>query len=184
MPVGMQEIVCPPDFLIAQMTHAGVDHAILQAGGGYGAMNDYNAFAQNQHPGKFTGLLHIDEALADRDEVLVESTALIGSASRVSTTRRIFRATATSATSITPRSRRSGRRSSACCRCSLSFRRRRATTRRLPETSSRGRLLKRHPAHPFVCVMGPPAGYFARAGNGKIRRRRSRCIAATISSSK
>jgi len=35
-------------------------------------MNDYNAFAQNQYPEKFTGLLHIDEAIADRDEVLAE----------------------------------------------------------------------------------------------------------------
>src|SRR5262245_48452639 len=43
MPVGMQTIESPPEFLLAQMTYAGVDHAILQAGGGYGAMNDYNA---------------------------------------------------------------------------------------------------------------------------------------------
>ena len=31
-----------------------------------------------------------------------------------------------------------------------------------------GRLLKRHPAHPFVCVMGPPAGHFARGGKWEI----------------
>ena len=54
------------------MIYAGVDHCILQAGGGYGAMNDYNAFAQNQHPDRFTGLLQIDEPLADREEVLAE----------------------------------------------------------------------------------------------------------------
>ena len=72
MPVGMQTITSPPEFMIAQMTYAGVDHCILQAGGGYGAMNDYNAFAQNQHPKKFTGLMHIDEAIADRDGVLAE----------------------------------------------------------------------------------------------------------------
>jgi predicted TIM-barrel fold metal-dependent hydrolase len=58
--------------MVAQMIYAGVDHCILQAGGGYGAMNDYNAFAQNLHPEKFTGLLHVDEAIADRDEVLAE----------------------------------------------------------------------------------------------------------------
>jgi hypothetical protein len=72
MPVGMQRIESPPAFMIAQMTYAGVDHAILQAGGTYGAMNDYNAFAQNQHPERFTGLLHIDEAIADRDDVLAQ----------------------------------------------------------------------------------------------------------------
>ena len=73
MPVGMQTIESPPEFMIAQMLYAGVDHCILQAGGGYGAMNDYNAFTQSQYPGKFTGLLHIDEAVADRAEVLAEA---------------------------------------------------------------------------------------------------------------
>ena len=72
MPVGMQELSCPPELLIAQMTVAGVDHCILQAGGGYGAMNDYNAFAQTQHPAKFTGLLNVDEPTADRAETLAE----------------------------------------------------------------------------------------------------------------
>ena len=72
LPVGMQELVCPPEFMLAQMTVAGVDHCVLQAGGGYVAMNDYNAFAQHQHPGKFTGLLNVDEATADQPETLAE----------------------------------------------------------------------------------------------------------------
>ena len=73
MPVGMQTIESPPEFMIAQMLYAGVDHCILQAGGGYGAMNDYNAFTQHAFPEKFTGLLHIDEAVADREDVLAEA---------------------------------------------------------------------------------------------------------------
>src|SRR5215210_956114 len=72
MPVGMQTIESPPEFMIAQMTYAGIDHCILQAGGGYGLMNDFNAFAQSQYSDKFTGLLHIDEAIADREDVLAE----------------------------------------------------------------------------------------------------------------
>jgi predicted TIM-barrel fold metal-dependent hydrolase len=72
MPVGMQTIQSPPEFMLAQMTYAGVDHCILQAGGGYGAMNDYNALAQRRYPERFTGLLHVDEAIADRAEVLAE----------------------------------------------------------------------------------------------------------------
>lgn len=72
LPVGMQEPACPPELMLAQMTVAGVDHCILQAGGGYGAMNDYNAFAQHQFPQKFTGLLHVDEAVADRPESMAE----------------------------------------------------------------------------------------------------------------
>ena len=35
-------------------------------------MNDYNAFAQHQYPAKFTGLLHVDEATADRADTLAE----------------------------------------------------------------------------------------------------------------
>ena len=54
------------------MTYARIDHCILQAGGGYGAMNDYNAFGQHQYPSKFTGLLNIDEPRADTDGVLAE----------------------------------------------------------------------------------------------------------------
>jgi predicted TIM-barrel fold metal-dependent hydrolase len=72
MPVGMQEIVAPPELMLAQMTYAGVDHTVLQAGGGYGAMNDYNAFAQSQYPTKFTGLLSVDEPQADTPQVLNE----------------------------------------------------------------------------------------------------------------
>jgi predicted TIM-barrel fold metal-dependent hydrolase len=36
-------------------------------------MNDYNAFTQAAFPEKFTGLLHIDEAIADREDVLTEA---------------------------------------------------------------------------------------------------------------
>jgi predicted TIM-barrel fold metal-dependent hydrolase len=72
MPVGMQEHVAPPELLLAQMTHAGVDHAVLHAGGLYGAMTDYNAFSQSQYPEKMTGLMWIDEAMAGSDAGLAE----------------------------------------------------------------------------------------------------------------
>ena len=57
MPIGMQQIVAPPELMLTQMVNAGVDHTVLQTGWGYGAMNDYNAFAQNQYPDKFTAML-------------------------------------------------------------------------------------------------------------------------------
>lgn len=72
MPVGMQQIVAPPELMLAQMLYAGVDHAVLQAGWGYGAMNDYNAFAQNQYPDKFTALLNVDEGQAHAEPMLKE----------------------------------------------------------------------------------------------------------------
>jgi predicted TIM-barrel fold metal-dependent hydrolase len=72
MPVGMQQIVAPPELMLAQMLNAGVDHTVLQAGWGYGAMNDYNAFAQNQYPDRFTALLTVDEPRAFTDAGLAE----------------------------------------------------------------------------------------------------------------
>lgn len=72
MPVAMQQIVAPPELMLTQMTYAQVDHAVLQTGWGYGAMNDYNAFAQNQYPDKFTAMLNVDEPRAYTDAALRE----------------------------------------------------------------------------------------------------------------
>jgi predicted TIM-barrel fold metal-dependent hydrolase len=72
MPVGMQQIVAPPELMLAQMLDAGVDHTVLQTGWGYGMMNDYNAFAQNQYPDKFTAMLQVDEPRAYTEENLKE----------------------------------------------------------------------------------------------------------------
>jgi len=73
MPVGMQQMVAPPELMLAQMAYAGVDRCVLQAGGAYGAMNDYNAFAQRQYPDKFFALMNVDEGGIDRPEVLRET---------------------------------------------------------------------------------------------------------------
>jgi predicted TIM-barrel fold metal-dependent hydrolase len=72
MPVGMQNLEAPPELMLAQMTYTGVDHAVLQAGGAYGAMTEYNAFAQLQYPKKFTALMHLDEAMAGTPEALAQ----------------------------------------------------------------------------------------------------------------
>jgi predicted TIM-barrel fold metal-dependent hydrolase len=66
MPPGMADIESTPEFLITQMNVAGVGHCVLQGGFTYGYMNDYNALAQHQFPGRFTGLFHVDEARADQ----------------------------------------------------------------------------------------------------------------------
>src|SRR5271170_5551633 len=73
MPVGMQQMVASPELMLAQMDYAGVDRCVLQAGGAYGAMNDYNAFAQHQYPQKFFALMNVDEGGLDRPEVLREA---------------------------------------------------------------------------------------------------------------
>ncbi len=73
MPVGMQEIVAPPELMmLAQMMYAGVDHCVLQAGGAYGAMTVMNASAQQQYPDRMTGLMHVDEAVAGSEGELAK----------------------------------------------------------------------------------------------------------------
>jgi predicted TIM-barrel fold metal-dependent hydrolase len=70
MPVGMQELTAPAELMLAQMTNAGVDHAILQAGGVYGAMTALNAATQERHPQRFTGLMHVIETRAGEPDQL------------------------------------------------------------------------------------------------------------------
>ena len=52
------------------MMNAGVDHAVLQAGGVYGAMTLVNAEAQARHPARFTGLIHVEETRASEPDQL------------------------------------------------------------------------------------------------------------------
>lgn len=68
MPVGMQEMVAPPDFLIAQMNYAGIDKAVLQRGHIYGKVDKYYENALKKYPDRFIGLTQIDEAEAYKDE--------------------------------------------------------------------------------------------------------------------
>lgn len=168
LPVGMQELQCPPEMMIAQMTLAGVDHCILQAGGGYGAMNDFNAFTQHQYPRKFTALLHIDEATADRTETLaevdraVEALGLRGlyyaqDFSRHGYARNVdhddfrpfwdkivgYGLPVFIELSSTPTYDRAGY---------------------LGNLAALDVLLRRYPAHRFLLVMGPPVGYFGASG--------------------
>jgi predicted TIM-barrel fold metal-dependent hydrolase len=70
MPVGMQDLVAPPELMLAQMMNAGVDHAVLQAGGVYGAMTAMNAATQARYPAKFTGLMHVVETRAGEPDQL------------------------------------------------------------------------------------------------------------------
>ncbi len=168
MPVGMQDIECPPEFMIAQMIVAGVDHCILQAGGGYGAMNDYNAFAQHQHPGRFSGLLHVDEPTADRASTLAE----VARAADVLGLKGLYYAQDFSRHGYERNVDHDDFRAFWDA----------IVSRRLPvfiELSSApgydrsgyirnllclDALLTRHPGHRFVLVMGPPVAHFGMSG--------------------
>ena len=169
LPVGMQEPACPPELMLAQMTVADVDHCVLQAGGGYGAMNDYNAFAQNQHPERFTGPLNIDEATADDEATLAEVDRAVDALglrglyyaqdfSRHGYARNVDdddfrpfwekiverRLPVFIELSSTPGYDRAGY---------------------LGNLAALDVLLRRHPAHRFVLVMGPPVAHFGATGD-------------------
>ncbi len=168
LPVGMQELACPPELMLSQMIYAAVDHCILQAGGGYGAMNDYNAYTQHQYPQKFSGLLHIDEALSDRADTQAEldrAVDVLGlrglyyaqDFSRHGYARNVnhpafggfwdkvvaYRLPVFIELSSTPAYDRAGY---------------------LANLLALDELLVRYPTHRFLLVMGPPAGYFAASG--------------------
>ena len=164
----MQELACPPELMLAQMMNADVDHCILQAGGGYGAMNDYNAFAQRQHPGKFTALLNVDEATADQESTLAE----VDRAVDVLGLRGLYYAQDFS---------RHGYARNVDHEAFVPFWDK-VVAARLPvfiELSSTpgydrtgylgnlaalDRVLARYPAHPFLLVMGPPVAHFGKSG--------------------
>ena len=168
LPVGMQELACPPELMLAQMTYAAVDHCILQAGGGYGMMNDYNAFTQHQYPQKFSGLLNIDEPLADRADTLAEVDRAVNSLglrglyyaqdfSRHGYSRNVnhpafgafwdkivgYRLPVFIELSSTPNYDRAGY---------------------IANLLALDELLLRYPGHRFLLVMGPPVAHFAVSG--------------------
>jgi predicted TIM-barrel fold metal-dependent hydrolase len=168
MPVGMQTIESPPEFMIAQMLYADVDHCILQAGGGYGAMNDFNAFTQSAFPEKFTGLLHIDEAIADRAEVLAEvdrahDLGLKGLYYSHDFSRHGYARNLDHAAYLPFWDKISAYGFPAFVELSATPHYDRPSY--IANLMALDRLMQRYPAMRFVLVMGPPVGHFA--GSGK-----------------
>lgn len=72
MPVGLQEMVAPPEFLIAQMNFVGIDKAVLQRGHIYGKLENYYRRAIKKFPDRFIGLAQIDESKAYTDGQIAE----------------------------------------------------------------------------------------------------------------
>jgi len=72
MPVHLQDMISPPEFLIAQINRLGVDKAVLQRGHIYGKLENYYCDAIRKFPDRFIGLTQIDEAIAYEDEQIEE----------------------------------------------------------------------------------------------------------------
>ena len=168
LPVGMQELACPPELMLSQMIYAAVDHCILQAGGGYGAMNDYNAYTQHQYPQKFSGLLHVDEAIADRADTQAE----LDRAVDVLGLRGLYYAQDFSrhgyARNVNHPAFGGFWDKVVAYRLPVFIELSSTTTYDragyLANLLALDELLVRYPTHRFLLVMGPPAGYFATSG--------------------
>lgn len=169
MPVGMQEQVAPPELMLAQMMNAGVDHCILQAGGGYGAMTDMNAFAARQYPGKITGLMHVDEAMAGKPRQLAEvdraydELGLRGLYFGVDAMSRHGFPWALDGEELAPFWDKLARRDILLC-LEMSSGPGYDRTGYMANLTAFGRVLARHPSMRVHMAMSPPVAFFARNG--------------------
>jgi predicted TIM-barrel fold metal-dependent hydrolase len=77
LPPAMQELVCPPEFVVQQMARAGVDVAVLQNARPYGRLNDDFAEAVRRYPDRFIGLADVNEAEAQTEAERADLTRAI-----------------------------------------------------------------------------------------------------------
>jgi predicted TIM-barrel fold metal-dependent hydrolase len=68
MPPSLQTMESPAEFMLQQMSRAGVDVGILQNARLYGRLNEFFADAVKRYPTKFIGLADVEEATAHTDE--------------------------------------------------------------------------------------------------------------------
>ncbi len=169
MPVGMQEQVAPPELMLAQMMNAGVDHCILQAGGGYGAMTEMNAFAGRQYPERITGLMHVDEAMAGKPQQLaevdraVDELGLRGLYFGVDAMSRHCFPWAPDGDEMAPFWDKLARRDIALC-FEMSSGPGYDKAGYMANLTAFGRVLKRHPGLRVHMAMSPPVAFFAQGG--------------------
>jgi predicted TIM-barrel fold metal-dependent hydrolase len=170
MPVGMQEMVAPPEFMLAQMMYAGVDHCLLQAGGAYGAMTEMNSYAQQQYPDRMTGLMHVDEAMAGQPAQLAQIDRAVDALhlrgiyfNAESLSRHGFPWTLDGAQLEPFWAKLAARRLVLCIELSSgpSY----DLAGYMGHLTALGRVLARHPDLPCHIAMSPPVSYFARDGH-------------------
>ena len=71
LPPSMQEPESPPEFILQQMAHAGVDRVVLQNAHLYGSLEEYFADAARNYPDKFIGLAGVYEWKASLPEEIL-----------------------------------------------------------------------------------------------------------------
>lgn len=68
-PPALQNQASPPEYVIAEMVHAGVDMANLQQAKMYGKLNKYIAKCVRKYPNRFVGLAQLDNELEAYKEI-------------------------------------------------------------------------------------------------------------------
>lgn len=78
LPPSLQDMASPPEFILQQMSRAGVDVGVLQNARLYGRLNEFIAEACRRYPGKFIGLADVEEANAHTDEQIDKLRRAVG----------------------------------------------------------------------------------------------------------
>jgi len=71
-PPSLQDMTASPEFMIAQMNHAGVDMVVLHNDKFYGKLNNYFAYAIREYPSRFIGLAEINELEAYKETEILK----------------------------------------------------------------------------------------------------------------
>ena len=70
LPPNLQDMHSPPEFMVTQMDYAGIQSAVLQNDHIYGDLAAYFSEAVQRFPGRFIGLVNVDESRAYHDDQL------------------------------------------------------------------------------------------------------------------
>lgn len=77
MPPSLQQMECPPEFMIASMDYVGIDKAVLCGCHGYGELNSYTSECVRRYPDRFIGLAEIREWKAYQPEEITRLTRAV-----------------------------------------------------------------------------------------------------------
>lgn len=69
---SLQDMIAPPEYMLAEMDFSGVDMSVLQNAWLYGQLNDYFAEAVKKYPNRFIGTAQVNEAEGYKDNQIME----------------------------------------------------------------------------------------------------------------
>ena len=69
---SLQDMIAPPEYMLAEMDLSGVEMTVLQNAWLYGQLNDYFSEAVKKYPNRFIGTVQVDEAEGYKDKQITE----------------------------------------------------------------------------------------------------------------